>query len=82
MRGGIDKMYNLLFKNIHKNVVDEINKQKIAQGCDLRYYLPIGKSLMIDVPNNNKKLLVVPTMFYPQNLKTENTSDNINHRKN
>lgn len=68
MDGGIDyalsrNIFPGIEKNV-KNVVNQIGKTSIVG----KRYLPIGSSIIIDDNENNRALVVAPTMLLPQNI--------------
>ena len=73
MDGGIDfALSRIIFPNIEtevKNIVKQLNILNIIG----RPYLPIGSSIIIE-KNNNKSLIVSPTMLLPQNVSKTNNA--------
>lgn len=72
MDGGIDlSLSRIIFPGIEKNVRNIVQKMNITTKLG-RPYLPIGSSLIIDY-DNNRSLIVSPTMLLPQDVsKTQN----------
>lgn len=68
MDGGID--YSLSRKIFHgiehkvKSIVQNLGIKNLLG----RNYLPIGSSIIVDSDNNNKSLIVSPTMLLPQDV--------------
>ncbi len=65
MNGGYDEAITDYFGVILEN--------KVREHID-KYYLgeqPVGTSIMIDIPNTNKKLIHTPTMRLPSPIKDE-----------
>ena len=69
MDGGIDMaLSRIIFPNIEgkvRKIVKDMNIRSIVG----KPYLPIGSSMILD-EDNNKSLVVAPTMLLPQNVAT------------
>jgi O-acetyl-ADP-ribose deacetylase (regulator of RNase III) len=73
MDGGIDlALSRIIFPNVEpylKKIVRSLNIVNLLG----RNYLPIGSSIIID-SNNNKSLVISPTMLLPQNVSNTNNA--------
>jgi O-acetyl-ADP-ribose deacetylase (regulator of RNase III) len=73
MDGGIDyALSRIIFPNIEKEVKN-IVKQLGIKSIVGKPYLPIGSSIIIN-KNNNKSLVISPTMLLPQNVSNTNNA--------
>lgn len=71
--GGIDyTLSRIIFPNIEKEVKN-IVKQLGIKSIVGKPYLPIGSSIIIN-KNNNKSLVISPTMLLPQNVSNTNNA--------
>jgi O-acetyl-ADP-ribose deacetylase (regulator of RNase III) len=68
MDGGIDlALSRIIFPGIEKTVKQIVNKLGITNLLG-RNYLPIGSSIIVNQSDDNKFLIVAPTMLLPQNV--------------
>jgi O-acetyl-ADP-ribose deacetylase (regulator of RNase III) len=69
MDGGIDyALSRIIFPNIEAEVKKQVKQLGITSIVG-KPYLPIGSSIIID-KDNNKSLVIAPTMLLPQNVST------------
>ena len=67
MDGGIDlALSRIIFPGIEQKVKREVRQLGIKSNLG-RYYLPIGSSIIME-PEQNKGLVVAPTMLLPQDV--------------
>jgi O-acetyl-ADP-ribose deacetylase (regulator of RNase III) len=74
MDGGIDlALSTIIFPNIQQKVKQTVKGLNITNLLG-RYYLPIGSSIIIDNINDNKSLVIAPTMLLLQNVSETNNA--------
>ena len=67
MTGGIDRDIAKKYPMVVKNVNDRVSVSKYSDSAG-RKYIPVGACEAVNLDNDKKILLIVPTMLLPKNI--------------